>query len=216
MTVVIRFGRDTIQNKESYDMAMNVGMSDELAVKYSAYYAKKTKMKKTGRTANKDSSQTKVYRAEWAFEKKFPQVKEKMTEKEVQKFFKRVVNSKTYEKLRGDTTKPDLSFMKDMGGYSRTAGRAWRNNVTLSPSTGMNKYVVLHELAHTTGNMHHDVSFRQDLIKLVSRFLGVDCAKGLKKEFKEKKLKMTISQNIMSPLKWLENYNKMMKVRESL
>jgi hypothetical protein len=193
MTVVIRFGRDTIQNKESYDMAMNVGMSDELAVKYSAYYAKKTKMKKTGRTANKDSSQ-----------------------KEVQKFFKRVVNSKTYEKLRGDTTKPDLSFMKDMGGYSRTAGRAWRHNVTLSPSTGMNKYVVLHELAHTTGNMHHDVSFRQDLIKLVSRFLGVDCAKGLKKEFKEKKLKMTISQNIMSPLKWLENYNKMMKVRESL
>ena len=213
MTVLYRTDGVVIESKEAFEMALGAGLSDELSIKYSAYYAKKTKVKKTGRTANKDSSKTKVYRAEWAFEKKFPQVKEKMSQKEVIKFFKRVVKSKTYKALSGNKV-PELSFMRDMGSYSRIAGRAWSCEVTLSPSTGMNKYVILHELAHTCGNMHHDIKFRVDLVKLVSRFLGVECAKGLKKEFKEKKLKMTIPTTIMSPLKWLESYNKMMKVRK--
>jgi len=215
MTVLYKSDGTVIESKEAYEDALVDGLPISLAVKYAAYYAKKTKVKRTGRTANKDSSKTKVYRAEWAFEEKFPHVKEKMTEKEVKNFFKRVIKSKTYKTMSNDRT-PELTFMKDMGGYSRIAGRAWYDEVRLSPATGMNKYVILHELAHTCGNMHHDIRFRIDLVKLVSRFLGVECAKGLKKEFKAKKLKMSVPSTVMSPLKWLENYNKMMKVRNAL
>jgi hypothetical protein len=62
--------------------------------------------------------------------------------------------------------------------------------------------------------MHHDVGFRVDLVKLVSRFLGTQMAKDLKKEFRSRKLKMSVSQNIMSPLKWLEGYNRMAAMRD--
>lgn len=217
MTVLYRADGVIVPSKEAYDVAIAYGLDDALSVKYSEYWDKKSKVKRTGRTANKDSSKTKLYRAEWKFEAKFPEVKEKMDEKEVKNFFKRVINSKTYEKLANSSyQKPELVFMKDMGGHSATAGRAWWDRVSLSPATGFNKYVILHELAHTTGNMHHDVSFRQDLVKLVSRFLGVKYAKALKQEFKNAKLKMSISQTIMDPAKWYSNYVKMMKVRESL
>ena len=77
----------------------------------------------------------------------------------------------------------------------------------------MNKWVVLHELAHTAGHMHHDVPFRQALVKLISRFLGTEVAKELKRQFRQRKVKMTVSQNIQSPEKWLENYNKMAAMR---
>jgi hypothetical protein len=77
----------------------------------------------------------------------------------------------------------------------------------------MNKWVVLHELAHTAGHMHHDVPFRQTLVKLISRFLGTEVAKELKRQFRARKVKMTVSQVIMSPEKWLDNYNKMAALR---
>ena len=64
--------------------------------------------------------------------------------------------------------------------------------------------------------MHHDVGFRQDLVKLVSRFLGVKYAKQLKAEFKERKLKMSVSKNVLSPQDWLDNYNKMAAMRSKV
>ena len=64
--------------------------------------------------------------------------------------------------------------------------------------------------------MHHDVSFRVTLVKLVSRFLGTDMAKELKKQFRKNKLKMSVGQTIKSPLQWLESYKRMEAMRDKM
>jgi hypothetical protein len=110
---------------------------------------------------------------------------------------------------------PQLRFMKSSQN-ARVAGQASYYGIALRPNHGTNKYTIIHELAHTAGNMNHDVGFRQTLVKLVSRFLGVRVAKDLKKEFRSRKLKMSVSQSIMSPLKWLESYERMEKIRNEI
>ena len=75
-------------------------------------------------------------------------------------------------------------------------------------------YTIIHEFAHLCGNMHHDIGFRRDVIKLSSRFLGVEFAKMLKGQFKKAKLKTTVSQHIMTPEKWIESVMRMEKIRE--
>jgi len=191
-------------------------MGHDLANKYANYFGKKKTAIKTGRLQNSyvDSGRNKVYKSEWATEAKFPEVKKSMTEKEITKFFKRVVKSKTYQTLseKGNSN-PKLEFMKTVNYNARIAGQATYGMVRLQPSCGMTKWVVLHELAHTAGHMHHDVPFRQTLVKLISRFLGTEVAKELKRQFRARKVKMTVSQVIMSPEKWLDNYNKMAALR---
>ena len=206
---------DIISSTDAYQMALPK-MGHELAMKYADYFAKKQKAIKTGRLQNSyvDSGRNKVYKSEWATEAKFPEVKKSMTEKEITKFFKRVVKSKTYQTLseKGNSN-PSLEFMKTVNYNARIAGQATYGKVRLQPSCGMNKWVVLHELAHTAGHMHHDVPFRQALVKLISRFLGTEVAKELKRQFRQRKVKMNVSQTIKSPEKWLEDYNKMAAMR---
>ena len=207
----------TVDAHEAYKMALATGkMNNELANKYANYVGKKLKQQKTGRLQNSyvDSGKNKVYKSEWATERKFPEVKQSMTEKEITKFFKRVVKSKTYQTLseKGNSN-PTLEFMKTVNWNARIAGQATYGKVRLQPSCGMNKWVVLHELAHTAGHMHHDLPFRQCLVKLISRFLGVEVAKELKRQFRKNKVKMTVSQTIKSPEKWLQDYNKMAALR---
>jgi hypothetical protein len=206
---------DVISSTDAYQMAVGK-MGHDLAMKYADYFSKKQKAIKTGRLQNSyvDSGRNKVYKSEWATEAKFPEVKKSMTEKEITKFFKRVVKSKTYQTLseKGNSN-PKLEFMKTVNYNARIAGQATYGKIRLQPSCGMNKWVVLHELAHTAGHMHHDVPFRQTLVKLISRFLGTEVAKELKRQFRARKVKMTVSQVIMSPEKWLDNYNKMATLR---
>ena len=202
---------------DAYKAALATGkMGNDLANKYANYVSKKLKQQKTGRLQNSyvDSGRNKVYKSEWATEAKFPECKQSMSEKEITKFFKRVVKSKTYQTLseKGHSN-PSLEFMKTVNYNARIAGQATYGKIRLQPSCGMNKWVVLHELAHTAGHMHHDVPFRQTLVKLISRFLGVEVAKELKRQFRKNKVKMTVSQVIMSPEKWLDNYNKMAALR---
>ena len=206
---------DVISSTDAYQMAVGK-MGHDLAMKYADYFSKKQKAIKTGRLQNSyvDSGRNKVYKSEWATEAKFPECKQSMSEKEITKFFKRVVKSKTYQTLseKGHSN-PSLEFMKTVNYNARIAGQATYGKIRLQPSCGMNKWVVLHELAHTAGHMHHDVPFRQTLVKLISRFLGVEVAKELKRQFRKNKVKMTVSQVIMSPEKWLDNYNKMAALR---
>ena len=206
---------DVISSTDAYQMAVGK-MGHDLAMKYADYFSKKQKAIKTGRLQNSyvDSGKNKVYKSEWATEAKFPECKQSMSEKEITKFFKRVVKSKTYQTLseKGNSN-PSLEFMKTVNYNARIAGQATYGKIRLQPSCGMNKWVVLHELAHTAGHMHHDVPFRQTLVKLISRFLGVEVAKELKRQFRKNKVKMTVSQVIMSPEKWLDNYNKMAALR---
>jgi len=191
-------------------------MGNDLANKYANYVGKKMRQIKNGRLQNSyvDSGRNKVYKSEWATERKFPECKKSMTEKEITKFYNRVVKSKTYQSLvteRGQSD-PALRIMKHATN-ARVAGHASYRGVALQPSCGMNKWVVLHELAHTAGHMHHDLPFRQALVKLISRFLGTEVAKELKRQFRAHKVKMSVSQTIKSPEKWLEDYNKMAALR---
>jgi hypothetical protein len=215
MSVRIIQNRDVISPTDAYQMAVGK-MGHDLAMKYADYWSKKQKAIKTGRLQNSyvDSGRNKVYKSEWATEAKFPECKQSMSEKEITKFFKRVVKSKTYQTLseKGNSN-PSLEFMKTVNYNARIAGQATYGKIRLQPSCGMNKWVVLHELAHTAGHMHHDVPFRQTLVKLISRFLGTEVAKELKRQFRARKVKMTVSQVIMSPEKWLDNYNKMAALR---
>jgi hypothetical protein len=215
MGVLIMKNGDIISGTDAYQMALPK-MGHDLAMKYTDYFRKKQKAIKTGRLQNSyvDSGRNKVYKSEWATEAKFPECKQSMSEKEITKFFKRVVKSKTYQTLseKGHSN-PSLEFMKTVNYNARIAGQATYGKIRLQPSCGMNKWVVLHELAHTAGHMHHDVPFRQALVKLISRFLGTEVAKELKRQFRQRKVKMTVSQVIMSPEKWLENYNKMAALR---
>ena len=205
---------------DAYQLALPK-MGNELANKYAEYYTKKTRQIKRNRLQNSsvDSGRNKVYQSEFATERKFPDCRESMTEKEITKYYKRIVKSKTYQTLvsegRGQSN-PPLRIMKQVNYNVRVAGQASYRGVALQPSCGMNKWVVLHELAHTAGHMHHDVGFRQTLVKLVSRFLGTEVAKELKRQFRSRKIKMTVSQIIQSPEKWLDNYRKMAAMRSKV
>ena len=208
---------DYMSGTDAYQLASK-SMKHELANKYAEYYTKKTRQIKSNRLQNSyvDSGRNKVYQSEFATERKFPDCRESMTEKEITKYYKRIVKSKTYQSLitSGGQSNPPLRIMKQVKYNVRVAGQASYRGVALQPSCGMNKWVVLHELAHTAGYMHHDVGFRQTLVKLISRFLGTEVAKELKRQFRSRKIKMTVSQIIQSPEKWLESYQKMAAMRD--
>ena len=76
-------------------------------------------------------------------------------------------------------------------------------------------YTVIHEFAHLCGNMHHDIGFRRDVIKLASMFLRKEFGNILKKCFKDAKLKITTGSHIMSPEQWIASVMRMEKIRES-
>ena len=202
---------------DAFKEGLAVGMSADVAEKYANYVTKKTRQIKRNRLQNSyvDSGRNKVYQSEFATERKFPECRKGMTEKEITKYFNRIVKSKTYQSLvtQSGNPNPRLEFMKEVRYNARIAGNATWSRVRLQPSCGMNKWVVLHELAHTAGHMNHDVGFRQTLVKLISRFLGTEVAKELKRQFRDRKVKMSVSQTIKSPLKWLEDYEKMAVLR---
>ena len=209
-----------MSSTDAYQLALPK-MGHDLANKYAEYYSKKTRQIKRNSLQNSgvDSGRNKVYQSEFATERKFPDCRESITEKEITKYYKRIVKSKTYQTLASEgrgQSNPPLRIMKQVKYNVRVAGQASYRGVALQPSCGMNKWVVLHELAHTAGHMHHDVGFRQTLVKLISRFLGTEVAKELKRQFRSSKIKMTVSQTIQSPGKWLENYRKMAAMRSKV
>jgi hypothetical protein len=190
------------------------GFNDYLVDKYNAYVRKRTRQVLTGRVSyRKDGSQNKCYRAEWNFNARNGYGIEFADIEEAQKYCERIMKSKTYKELGGK-----LSFVvprKNMGSRSRFTGMAYPDGrIQLSPNGGMNQYTLLHELAHQCGARHHDVKFRQILVRLVSRFMGRDMAKKLKQEFRNVGLKMSQRSTIKSPQQWLQDYFKMQKLRE--
>lgn len=189
---------------------INNGWDRQVAAKYSDYLSKKSYQVRTGRTAYSDSTRSKTYKAEWDFEQKNKAlIKQFDTERDAQQALKNVLRSKMWEDIAGG--KRVTLIVRKLG--STVAGRAYYGSIELCASKGMSMYTLLHELAHAAGHMHHDVSFRVTLVKLVSRFMGVEAAKELKKSFRNHKLKMTVSTKILEPNDWLQNYNKMKNVR---
>jgi len=207
-------------NEKSWiDSLREDGWDDFQIRKYLDYRRKlayKNSLARIGQTATTDSQMNKVYRSEWAFEKKY-QLKSFETEKEAQDFAKKVLRSATWLKLLrtvDDKFRPVRVACKNYRG--RTAGKAYPNGqIFLDSKTGMKDYILLHELAHAAGYFHHDAGFVAVLLKLVSRFMSREAAAILKNEFKKNKVKISVREKTAkTPEEWLAYYTRMKKARK--
>ena len=98
------------------------------------------------------------------------------------------------------------------GNSGHTNGRT----VTLDAVMGLNKYVLLHELTHCLGHMHHGRSFRQTLLKMVGAFMGAKEKKLLKAEFKKRKLACGEPRKPMTFEKWNASRIRMQEMRKGV
>ena len=192
---------------------------EQLKLRYGTYLLKHEAKQNRG-LHSRDTEKTKTYRAEWSFQSR-AEIPDFKDIKEAQKFAKKLYKTKTWSKLWKKAVDEDVSQIfngtpdvvamksrsKTMSGY--TNGRT----VTLCPITGMNKYVLLHELAHCLGHMHHGRSFRQCVLSLVGAFMGAKEKKILKEEFKKKKLACGEPRKPMSYENWVASVRRMEKMR---
>ena len=210
-----------ISTTDVYQKALPI-MGHDYANKYANYYAKKQKTIKSGKANYKDSGKQKTYNAEFAalaeYRKLYPNNKKTaiLNWKGTQKLFKKIAKSKTYLKLCenevGSTKKTTMPTLVKKSFRGATAGRAtWYGAMELQEHNC--PYTVIHEFAHLCGNMHHDIGFRRDVIKLASMFISKEFGNILKKKFKDAKLKITTGNHIMSPEKWIESVVRMEKIR---
>ena len=218
---------------DAYQAASKI-MSHDYANKYANYWSKKNKTIKSGKSAFKDSGRQKTYNAEFKAIREYKNITleeskrgvdedkrraqfKKLDWKQTQKYFKKIAKSKTYHKLcdnkigsNGGHKNPTLVKKTFRGA---TAGRACWNGVMELQEVNC-PYTIIHEFAHLCGNMHHDIGFRRDVIKLASVFIGKEFGNQLKKEFKDAKLKITTGSHIMSPEQWIASVMRMEKIRE--
>ena len=208
---------------DAYQGALKI-MGHDYANKYANYWSKKNKTIKSGKANFKDSGRQKTYNAEFAalaeYRKLYPNNKKTaiLNWKGTEKLFKKIAKSKTFLKLCENevgstkkTTMPTLVKKKFRGAI---AGRAtWYGAMELQEHNC--PYTVIHEFAHLCGNMHHDIGFRRDVIKLASMFISKEFGNILKKKFKDAKLKITTGSHIMSPEQWIASVMRMEKIRES-
>lgn len=175
----------------------------ELRSLYAQYLYRHGRKQNRGRAFTRDSEKRKTYSAEWAFQS-VTTLREFENIEEARKYAKKITRSATWKKLLGQRqTVQDMTVrtkQKNGRGYS---GWAQGNTIVLDSKIGMNEYVLIHELTHCLGNWHHGRSFRRDLLKLVSRFIGTYAAKTLKAEFKKRKLQFGEERKPLSFDKWL-------------
>jgi hypothetical protein len=188
---------------------------------YQAYLLKHNAKQNKGAKGSRDSERSKTYKAEWAFVGANPSaIKGFKDVNEAQKFVTKVCQSKTWEKLWNENGRWEKWVMnvpvrqKQTGHGRRTAAFTNGRSITVDPLCGLDAYTMLHELTHCLGHMHHGRSFRKDLLKLVSRFIGADASKALKAEFKKAKLPCGEPRKPMSFDQWVATKNKMKKIRE--
>lgn len=193
---------------------------EQLKMRYETYLLKHKAKQNRGAKHSRDTEKTKTYRAEWSFQSRaeIPDFKDL---KEAQKFAKKLYKSKTWIKLWQKSVEEDVG--KIFNGQPQVVGMARRSKtmsgctdgmtVKLCPTSGLNKYVLLHELAHCLGHMHHGRSFRQCVLSLVGAFMGAKEKKILKEEFKKKKLACGEPRKPMSYENWVASVRRMEKIR---
>lgn len=187
----------------------SLGWDNVTIQKYLSYRSGRDLKIVYGRTAFKDSMRSRVYEAESQYEYNVGHGVTFDTIEQCAQYVNKVTRSKLWAELCDGKAKDIAVRHFDS---NRWAGMAHGYYINLS-SGGYNQYTILHELAHCCGNMHHDISFRRDLLRLVSRFLGRANAKVLKEAFKTHGLKTSMRQSIKEPIDWFESYNKMAKIR---
>lgn len=187
---------------------------------YNEYLRNHAKKQNKG-ARGKDSERQKTYEAEWRYQANFGSGREFSTLEEVQKYVDNVTKSKTYSKLVAEGQNIERLFTNNRVKVSTkyrntgrgTAGRATQGHITLDTKVGMNEYTVLHELAHCVGHWHHGRSFRQCLLKLVSRFMSAADAQFLKEEFKAGKLSYGNARKPMAFDQWVAARERMSAMR---
>ena len=217
---------------DAYQGALKI-MGHDYANKYANYWSKKNKTIKSGKANFKDSGRQKTYNAEFQAIREYKNITleeskrgvdedkrraqfKKLNWKETVKYCKKIAKSKTYKKLCENTigsSKGKLNVTIEKANFRHaTAGQAtWYGAIRLKEVNC--PYTIIHEFAHLCGNMHHDIGFRRDVIKLASVFIGKEFGNELKKQFKNAKLKITTGNHIMSPEKWIESVVRMEKIR---
>ena len=217
---------------DAYQGALKI-MGHDYANKYANYWSKKNKTIKSGKANFKDSGRQKTYNAEFQAIREYKNITleeskrgvdedkrraqfKKLNWKETVKYCKKIAKSKTYKKLCENTigsSKGKLNVTIEKANFRHaTAGQAtWYGAIRLKEVNC--PYTIIHEFAHLCGNMHHDIGFRRDVIKLASVFIGKEFGNELKKQFKNAKLKITTGNHIMSPDKWIESVVRMEKIR---
>jgi putative metallohydrolase (TIGR04338 family) len=184
-------------------------------------YLRKHQAKQNKGARGKDSERQKTYEAEWRYQANHGSGREFTDINEVQKYVDKITKSKTYSKLVAEGSNIERLFtsnrVKVATKYRNTgrgtAGLATQGHITLDTKVGMNEYTVLHELAHCVGHWHHGRSFRQCLLKLVSRFMSSADAQFLKEEFKAGKLPVGNARKPMSFDQWVTTKTRMEKMR---
>lgn len=111
----------------------------------------RTQTIRRGRSAFKDSMQSRVYEAEAQFHRNHGCGHKYKNITECEKYVKQVTKSKLWASLCGGDRKVITVSNSSMRRY---AGLAYGSHIKLAPS-GYNQYTILHELAHGCGNMHH-------------------------------------------------------------
>ena len=207
---------------DAYQAASKI-MSHDYANKYANYWSKKQKTIKSGKANFKDSGRQKTYNAEFKALREYKSLYPNdarfkfLNWKGSQKLFKKIAKSATYQKLCDNTVgssrgrnNPTLEKAAFRGA---TAGQAtWFGAMRLKENNC--PYTIVHEFAHLCGNMHHDIGFRRDVIKLASMFISKEFGNILKKSFKDAKLKITTSNHILSPEEWIKSVFRMKEIRE--
>lgn len=192
--------------------------SNSLIQKYLDYQTKREHTIERGRAAFKDSERSKLYKAEWAWAREM--IKHGLTCQgfdnydEARKRLNQILKSKLWAELTKTKGHRSVSLIhKKNVANAATSGVSWGHTIQLDPNCGMNEMTLIHELAHSAGNMHHGLNFRLDHVKLVSRFMGREHAKLLKKSYRSHGLKMNMKTKVKTPDEWLASYNKMMEIR---
>ena len=209
----------SVISRNDINELLSWGWTEEEVKKYDEYLVRFNRVKRRGRSAYKDSEKTKVYPAENKFLCDYTKVggvnKNFKDYDEALRAMNNILVSKTWSKF-SKNRRIELVQKRDMGMRSRTAGLATWGQITLCPTSGFNMYVLLHELAHVAGHMHHDLSFRQTLVKLVSRFMSAKAGDILKKTFRSSGLRMHRKTTTMTAQQWVRTYRRMAAVRTKI
>jgi hypothetical protein len=139
---------------------------------------------------------------------------------EAEKFAKKIYKSKTWSKLWKESINDNVAKIFDsnprivaMSNRNKKNSGFTNGRVVTLAQAGLNRYTLLHELAHCLGHMHHGRSFRQCLLKLVGVFMGADEKAILKNEFKRKGLASGNARKALSFDKWIAARDRMEDLR---
>ena len=193
-------------------------MANYDSIEYATYLLKHEQKQNKG-AKSKDSERTKTYQAEWMFQRQILDVTFADIA-EAEKFAKKIYKSKTWSKLWQESINDNVAKIFDAtprivamnARNKKNSGYTNGRTVTLA-QTGLNRYTLLHELAHCLGHMHHGRSFRQCLLKLVGVFMGAEEKAILKNEFKRKGLACGNARKAMSFDKWIAARDRMEDLR---